>query len=555
MVKRHIIILISVLVSAAGMISCADRVVIRELDDVETYISEHPDSALAVLDSISAMNIQGRKANAKFALLYSMALDKNYIDVTDDSLINIAVDWYHRHGTADERLKSYYYQGRVYQNAGDNEAAMESFVKAETTDSENNMSRGLLYKSMSRTYAQIFDVSNAKIYNDRAKECYRLAGDIDKYAGAMLYSSDLHYALGEYHDAIACLDSVEILLDSISIFRRNAYYIQTMRIKRDQGDNRGLTDELNRYMSSTEPEDISWLDVADYYTYLGQYDLSKSALEQYRNSYPEYEDEPAYHIAAYTLNDSLGDYKSALDDYINYSRISDSLSLVVAEQDTGFIKERFEKDLQLEKERNTRLLVMLASVFSVILFASIAYIFRIRLKQSRKEKEALAAEMSRYKENYSLLEKERDELSEMIAANPPVDRQSLIVLNDRLELLNKFFTAAISGNNEIDRKASHELDRLVADRDMFLYTTRMTFAAAHPEFITYLESKMLTESEIEYCCLYAIGLKGKEIGQYIKRACHYNESSEIRTKLGLGKHDTNLSNYLRNLISQDLIVH
>lgn len=37
MVKRHIIILISVLVSAAGMISCADRVVIRKLDDVETY--------------------------------------------------------------------------------------------------------------------------------------------------------------------------------------------------------------------------------------------------------------------------------------------------------------------------------------------------------------------------------------------------------------------------------------------------------------------------------------------------------------------------------------
>ena len=245
---------------------------------------------------------------------------------------------------------------------------------------------------------------------------------------------------------------------------RDCNYIQTMRIKRDQRDNRSLTDELNRYMSSTEPEDISWLDVADYYTYLGQYDLSKSALEQYRNSYPEYEDEPAYHIAAYTLNDSLGDYKSALDDYINYSRISDSLSLVVAEQDTGFIKERFEKDLQLEKERNTRLLVMLASVFSVILFASIAYIFRIRFKQSRKEKEALAAEMSRYKENYSLLEKERDELSEMIAANPPVDRQSLIVLNDRLELLNKFFTAAISGNNELDLKASHELDRLVADR-------------------------------------------------------------------------------------------
>ena len=90
---------------------------------------------------------------------------------------------------------------------------------------------------------------------------------------------------------------------------------------------------------------------------------------------------------------------------------------------------------------------------------------------------------------------------------------------------------------------------------MFLYTTRMTFAAAHPDFISYLELKGLTEHEIEYCCLYAIGLKGKEIGQYIKRACHYNESSDIRAKLGLGKHDTNLSNYLRDLLAQDLAVH
>ncbi len=38
MMKRHIITLISVLVSAAGMVSCTDRVAIRELDDVETYI-------------------------------------------------------------------------------------------------------------------------------------------------------------------------------------------------------------------------------------------------------------------------------------------------------------------------------------------------------------------------------------------------------------------------------------------------------------------------------------------------------------------------------------
>lgn len=550
--KRHILFAAVVLSIA---VSCTDRGIIRALDDIESCLSEHPDSALSVLDSLSTADIQGREANAKFALLYSMALDKSYIDATDDSLINIAVDWYRKHGTADERLKSYYYQGRVYQNAGDNEAAMESFVRAEASESEDNMSNGLLYKAMSGIYIQIFDFAKAELYNDRAKECYLLAGDTDKYAGTILFSSDLHYANGDYNSTIACLDSVKTMLDSISTSHRNAYYIQSMRIKRDREDRAGLSDELNQYLSSTGAENISWLDVADYYTYLGQYDKSESALQQYREFHPEYKDEPAYHIAAYILNDSLGDYREALDDYINYSLLSDSLSLVIAEQDTGFIQERYEKDLQMEKERNTRLLVTLVSVFSVILLSCIAYILRLRLRQSRREKESLAAEMSRYKENYSRLKQERDELSEMLSSNPPADRQCMRVLNDRLELLNRFFAAAISGNEDTDRKASHELDRLVADRDMFLYTTRMTFAAAHPDFISYLESKGLTEHEIEYCCLYAIGLKGKEIGQYIKRACHYNESSDIRAKLGLGKHDTNLSNYLRDLLAQDLAVH
>ena len=550
--KRHILFAAVVLSIA---VSCTSRGIIRALDDIESCLSEHPDSALSVLDSLSTADIQGREANAKFALLYSMALDKSHIDATDDSLINIAVDWYRKHGTADERLKSYYYQGRVYQNAGDNEAAMESFVRAEASESEDNMSNGLLYKAMSGIYIQIFDFAKAELYNDRAKECYLLAGDTDKYAGTILFSSDLHYANGDYNSTIACLDSVKTMLDSISTSHRNAYYIQSMRIKRDREDRAGLSDELNQYLSSTGAENISWLDVADYYTYLGQYDKSESALQRYREFHPEYKDKPAYHIAAYTLNDSLGDYRSALDDYISYSLLSDSLSLAIAEQDTGFIQERYEKDLQMEKERNTRLLVTLVSVFSVILLSCIAYILRFRLRQSRREKESLAAEMSRYKENYSRLKQEQDELSEMLSSNPPADRQCMRVLNDRLELLNRFFAAAISGNEETDRIASHELDRLVADRDMFLYTTRMTFAAAHPDFISYLESKGLTEHEIEYCCLYAIGLKGKEIGQYIKRACHYNESSDIRAKLGLGKHDTNLSNYLRDLLAQDLAVH
>ena len=38
-----------------------------------------------------------------------MALDSDFINITDDSLINIAVKWYNRHGNPDEKLKAYRY--------------------------------------------------------------------------------------------------------------------------------------------------------------------------------------------------------------------------------------------------------------------------------------------------------------------------------------------------------------------------------------------------------------------------------------------------------------
>ncbi len=82
-----------------------------------------------------------------------------------------------------------------------------------------------------------------------------------------------------------------------------------------------------------------------------------------------------------------------------------------------------------------------------------------------------------------------------------LDKNGIDAVDDRLQLLDKFFTAAILDSYEIDKKASKEIEQLVADRDKFLYTTRMTFAAAHPGFIGFLESKGLSEWEIEYCCL------------------------------------------------------
>ena len=147
------------------------------------------------------------------------------------------------------------------------------------------------------------------------------------------------------------------------------------------------------------------------------------------------------------------------------------------------------------------------------------------------------------------MEYEKDNLSELLSKNDNMDSKIRSIVAKRIELLNKFFTMYITNNSEISRKVDKELDDLLADKDSFMTSTRLAFAGSHPNFIKYLEEHNLTEREIEYCCLYALGLKGKEVGSYIKMRSHFNISSDIRKKLGLGESDTNLGIYIRKLLT------
>ena len=147
------------------------------------------------------------------------------------------------------------------------------------------------------------------------------------------------------------------------------------------------------------------------------------------------------------------------------------------------------------------------------------------------------------------MEEERDNLSELLAKNEHLDDSIKNVIIKRLELLNKFFTIYITNNTNIGSKVDKELDELLSNKESFMISTRLAFAGSHPNFIKYLEEHNLSQREIEYCCLYALGLNGKEVGAYIKMRSHFNMSSCIRKKLGLVESDTNLSIYIKKLLN------
>ena len=101
---------LKIFISVSGFIllySCDAYDVQHKLYDVESYIMERPDSALAVLDSMDRSCLTSDRLSAHHALLHAMALDKNFIDVIDDSIASVAVEYF-------SKKSCYFLYGRSY---------------------------------------------------------------------------------------------------------------------------------------------------------------------------------------------------------------------------------------------------------------------------------------------------------------------------------------------------------------------------------------------------------------------------------------------------------
>lgn len=228
----------------------------------------------------------------------------------------------------------------------------------------------------------------------------------------------------------------------------------------------------------------------------------------------------------------------------------------MAEDTTAYIEmlEQEIKERVLEEERNTRSM-MLTVIFLTIIVASvivdkIAIAKRkaeIKNKWLKRDIEKLEKEKEKYMAMYNEVQEEKEMISGM-KEEGAMSEDMRNLLEERLNVLNGFITAYISGN--CSEQAYNELEKLMSNRNGFIDSTRLSFAIGHPRFLIFLKEKGLTDLEIGYCCLHAIGLRGKEIVSYLNSRSYYNASSAIRKKLGLNEHDTNINIYILNLLKE-----
>ena len=155
---KHLLLIIVAVVCIAVVAGCTDNSRLRdEIDRAGRLADTHPDSAIALLDSLSpAINQADRATRMRYDLMLIKSRDKTYIEHRNDSMIAPVVEYFTGHSDPDLTPLALYYAGRVYSDLGDAPRALDYYQKAVNAIGDDTIKHYGLYKICHSQIAELF---------------------------------------------------------------------------------------------------------------------------------------------------------------------------------------------------------------------------------------------------------------------------------------------------------------------------------------------------------------------------------------------------------------
>ena len=155
---KHLLLIIVAVVCIAVVAGCADNSRLRdEIDRAGRLADTCPDSAIALLDSLSpAIDQADRATRMRYDLMLIKSRDKAYIEHRNDSMIAPVVEYFTGHSDPDLTPLALYYAGRVYSDLGDAPRALDYFQKAVNAIGDDTIKHYGLYKVCHSQIAELF---------------------------------------------------------------------------------------------------------------------------------------------------------------------------------------------------------------------------------------------------------------------------------------------------------------------------------------------------------------------------------------------------------------
>lgn len=573
-IKIHKLCNIIITLIIIVLVAACDRniSILKQMDMAENLMNTKPDSAIVILENIPITNIRSKKIAARYALLKSMALDKNYIDTTTFDVLQPAINYYMKNGSPDEKFRTYYYQGRIYQNRGDDDSAMSSFMngcdlRQKVTDTlllaHTLVAQGTLYLKQYKINEFVRDnIEAARLYGAVGKDLL----EIKSYTNAL----DGYVMLNNQSAADSLLSVCVTLVQKNSggkIYLFSSLLSYT--IKFCSPDNiKSFLDEYHNIELTTD----EIMNFAKGYAKIGECDKAISFLSRI-NSNTSSLDSLKYVSIKIEIMEKQGNYEQALSLYKDYSVMLERYQSELLSHDLLFSDKKHQLKIENLIEIHNRDRIIWVTLCSILgLFILVGWLYyqdyrskarriltekenaNLKLEQDNLRKEKERVELERDKkiletENLKLeisqLVSERDKLKELQSKLSEFSQPIQDVIKIRLNMLNCLLAKEITNNDSYAEPYNKWIETVHNDKKKFMDSTRLAFAASHPKFMEYLEQHGLSIDEINYLCLYAIGLRGKEVGEYIQLKRHYIISHEIRKKLGIDEHETNIGLYIR----------
>lgn len=352
--KCNIIIFFSVIV----LLGCSDKDC-KYLQSADAILNEQPDSTFCMLLKIDYDKLS-KKNKAYYTLLFVSAKYKQYMLIENDSLINIAVDYYTNNFEKDKLTRALMYKKGVLSNIDYNKLASDCYKDAEViADTSDYLILGLLNTCLGELYQRTYIGIDEDIIRNKQALYYYRKTEHKLFESYSLSSIGKLYNNRNRDSALLYIDQAIDLAkqnnDKQTLF--NNKFLKAC-LYRHYGVNyheaKKLLLEVYRNRDSVIVDGALFMELSNLYVKLGQMDSARYIAQQFPKRI-ESTDTISYDMMLEQIALVRGDYKNAYFHYQVSDRIADSIMRNNQSHELYSTDKQFDNTITNPKAENYRL--------------------------------------------------------------------------------------------------------------------------------------------------------------------------------------------------------
>ena len=493
------------------------------MDNAERQLSNAPDSALNTMRSIRKIAIVLPERRARYGLLYSIALDKNYIDIAADSLIRFSTQYYDHKGSPEQRMRAYYYLGRTQENAGDHLAATLSFLDAAQylDQVDDNYLKGLLCSKLGQMYA--INDRNELAFNTIEKSYYYYKSiGLKKHQAYELYSlGKLCHSLNKFTEGIDLLNNAIKLADEIDYEAIKPYCYPYLILLYDANNQYDEAYKVIRLLNSKNFDDYTlYIGAAAHTLHRKGKILEAKNLMNYGWSVAKNARDSSvmfhYQSKIHLYNKNIKSYLTSYSWAVNL-QLKEATKLKENKLDATYTEYIRQKQIKVQKNtnkrKNTYIIILLVGI-TLSVFIVLQRLHRTRQLQKEIEKDLAIIDDIR---------KDYQRIGEKLLKQT----KSQFEIFDQLCLT--FYQYSIDEKKQ--KYVYKELQTLIKNFSKDTIIIEKNLNEAHDNIIAKLRAELpeLTENDIRLACYILSGFSNQTIAVFL--SCEYSAATTRRSRL------------------------